>query len=261
MLQDYLGDGSRLGIRIEYAAQPKPEGIAQAFLHRRRFSRRLRRVAHSGRQHFLRETRLLSRSARDRTGRVHFRLSGARSRALRRGRVRPDGRAISLEEKPKQPKSNFAIPGLYVYDERVVEFCRSSAAVGARRTRDHRSQFGLSQAKRAAREVAGPRDGVARHRNANQLARSRQLHRDDRTSAGLEDRLPGGSRVSHGFINEAQLERIVDGLPKGEYREYLRLVCAEGTSAIIQPRAVRTDFQSAQAESPAKLPHGSDAVG
>src|SRR5213596_2841081 len=77
MLQDYLGDGARLGIRIEYAAQPKPEGIAQAFLI----------VADFRRQYFLREPRLLPRSARARDRRVHFRIPGARSGALRSGRV------------------------------------------------------------------------------------------------------------------------------------------------------------------------------
>jgi glucose-1-phosphate thymidylyltransferase len=124
MLQDYLGDGSRLGIRIEYAAQPKPEGIAQAFLIGANFvgdsgaSLILGDNIFYGKLDFYRAALAIERGAcifgyqvRDpeRYGVVEF---------------GPNGRALSLEEKPKHPKSHFAIPGLYVYDNRVVEFCR-----------------------------------------------------------------------------------------------------------------------------------------
>ena len=88
MLRDFLGDGSRLGIRIEYAEQPKPEGIAQAFLIGAKFigdagaSLILGDNIFYGKLDFFREALALDKR------RLHFRLSGARSRALRRGRVR-----------------------------------------------------------------------------------------------------------------------------------------------------------------------------
>jgi glucose-1-phosphate thymidylyltransferase len=125
MLEDYLGDGSQLGLRIEYAAQPKPEGIAQAFLIGADFldgagaSLILGDNIFNGKLDFYRAALAVQHGAcifgyqvRDpeRYGVVEF---GA------------DGRAISLEEKPAKPKSHYAVPGLYVYDERVVEFCRS----------------------------------------------------------------------------------------------------------------------------------------
>src|SRR5919199_2013416 len=124
MLRDYLGDGSRLGIHIEYAEQPKPEGIAQAFLIGADFigqagaSLILGDNIFYGKLEFYREALAVEHGAcvfgyqvRDpeRYGVVEF---------------GPDGRVISLEEKPTQPKSHYAVPGLYVYDERVVEFCR-----------------------------------------------------------------------------------------------------------------------------------------
>src|SRR2546423_8059632 len=124
MLQDYLGDGTRLGIRIEYAAQPKPQGIAQAFLIGADFlggsgaSLILGDNIFYGNLDFYREALAIE------TGACIF---GYQVRDPQRYGVvefGPDGRAISLEEKPKEPKSNFAIPGVYVYDERVVEFCR-----------------------------------------------------------------------------------------------------------------------------------------
>src|SRR5947207_2872663 len=125
MLQDYLGNGAQLGIRIEYAAQPKPEGIAQAFLIGADFlgdsgaSLILGDNIFYGKLDFYREALALEGGAcifgyqvRDpeRYGVVEF---------------GPDGRAISLEEKPKQPKTHFAVPGLYVYDAQVVDFCKT----------------------------------------------------------------------------------------------------------------------------------------
>src|SRR4029077_8050421 len=123
MLQDYLGDGSRLGIQIEYAAQPKPEGIAQAFLIGANFlgdsgaSLILGDNIFYGNLDFYRDALTIE------TGACIF---GYQVRDPERYGVvefGPDGRALSLEEKPKQPKSHFAVPGLYVYDRRVLEVC------------------------------------------------------------------------------------------------------------------------------------------
>src|SRR5881296_2031579 len=125
MLEDYLGDGSQLGIRIEYAAQPKPEGIAQAFLIATKFiegrgaSLILGDNIFYGKLDFYRDALAIERGAcifgyqvRDpeRYGVVEFDR---------------DGKAISLEEKPREPKSHFAVPGLYVYDDQVVNICRN----------------------------------------------------------------------------------------------------------------------------------------
>src|SRR5947209_3628500 len=125
MLRDYLGDGSHLGIRLEYAVQPKPEGITQAFLIGAGF------IAGSGAALILGDNIFY--------GKLDFRrealaidqgayIFGYQVRDPQRyGVVEFDdkGRAISLEEKPSKPKSHFAVPGLYVYDNRVVDFCRS----------------------------------------------------------------------------------------------------------------------------------------
>src|SRR5256886_1995653 len=125
MLEDYLGDGARLGIRIEYAAQPKPEGIAQAFLIGADFlggsgaSLILGDNIFYGNLDFYREALAIE------TGACIF---GYQVRDPERYGVvefGPDGRAVSLEEKPKHPKSHFAVPGLYVYDEQVVDLCKT----------------------------------------------------------------------------------------------------------------------------------------
>jgi glucose-1-phosphate thymidylyltransferase len=228
MLQDYLGDGSRLGIRIEYAAQPKPEGIAQAFLIGANFlgdsgaSLILGDNIFYGKLDFYREALALEHGAcifgyqvRDpeRYGVVEF---------------GPDGRALSLEEKPKNPKSHFAIPGLYVYDNRVVEFCRSlrPSARGELEITDLNSVY-LNQkelhVKLLGRGMAWLDTGTQTSllEAGNYIATIE--HRQGLKIACLEE-----VAFRMRFINESELERIVDGLPKGEYQEYLRLVCAEG---------------------------------
>jgi glucose-1-phosphate thymidylyltransferase len=231
MLQDYLGDGSRLGIRLEYAAQPKPEGIAQAFLIGANFlgdsgaSLILGDNIFYGKLDFYREALALEHGAcifgyqvRDpeRYGVVEF---------------GPDGRALSLEEKPKNPKSHFAIPGLYVYDNRVVEFCRSlrPSARGELEITDLNSVY-LKQkelhVKLLGRGMAWLDTGTQTSllEAGNYIATIE--HRQGLKIACLEE-----VAFRMRFINESELERIVDGLPKGEYQEYLRLVCAEGPTA------------------------------
>jgi glucose-1-phosphate thymidylyltransferase len=231
MLQDYLGDGSRLGIRIEYAAQPKPEGIAQAFLIGADFlgdsgaSLILGDNIFYGKLDFYREALALERGAcifgyqvRDpeRYGVVEF---------------GPDGRALSLEEKPKHPKSHFAIPGLYVYDNRVVEFCRTlrPSARGELEITDLNSVY-LKQkelhVKLLGRGMAWLDTGTQTSllEAGNYIATIE--HRQGLKIACLEE-----VAFRMGFITETEVQRIVDGLPRGEYEEYLRLVCAEGSTA------------------------------
>jgi glucose-1-phosphate thymidylyltransferase len=231
MLQDYLGDGARLGIRVEYAAQPKPEGIAQAFLIGADFlgdsgaSLILGDNIFYGKLDFYREALAIENGAcifgyqvRDpeRYGVVEF---------------GPDGRAVSLEEKPKRPKSNFAIPGLYVYDGRVVEFCRQlrPSARGELEITDLNLvylQHKELHVKLLSRGMAWLDTGTQTSllEAGNYIATIE--HRQGLKIACLEE-----VAFRMGFIDQAQLERIVDGLPKGEYREYLRLVAVEGPTA------------------------------
>jgi len=118
-----LGDGSEIGLTIQYAAQPSPEGLAQAFIIGREFIGRDRVTLALGDNifygaHF--SDYLRSAAARD-TGATVF---GYQVRDPERyGVVEFDagGRAVSLEEKPSKPKSSFAVTGLYFYDNQVVD--------------------------------------------------------------------------------------------------------------------------------------------
>jgi glucose-1-phosphate thymidylyltransferase len=228
MLRDYLGDGDRLGIRIDYAEQAKPEGIAQAFLIGADFvgdsgaSLILGDNIFYGKLDFYREALAIERGAcifgyqvRDpeRYGVVEF---GA------------DGRAMSLEEKPKHPKSHFAVPGLYVYDARVVDFCRGlrPSARGELEITDLNLLYLKEKqlhVKLLSRGMAWLDTGTQTSllEAGNYIATIE--HRQGLKVACLEE-----VALRMGFIGQAELEKIIDQLPQGEYRDYLRMVCDEG---------------------------------
>jgi glucose-1-phosphate thymidylyltransferase len=118
-----LGDGSEIGLRLEYAEQPKPEGIAQAFIIGRRFAGADRVALALGDNIFYGAhlSDYLRTAAQRERGATVF---GYQVRDPERyGVVEFDknGRAISLEEKPKRPKSSYVVTGLYFYDNDVLE--------------------------------------------------------------------------------------------------------------------------------------------
>jgi glucose-1-phosphate thymidylyltransferase len=125
--QHVLGDGSWLGISIQYAVQPKPEGIAQAFLIAEHF------IDGAGVALILGDNIFYGHGLADTLQSTTQATQGATVFAYevhdpdRYGVVEFDEqrRAISLEEKPRHPKSNFAVTGLYFYDKRVVEVAKS----------------------------------------------------------------------------------------------------------------------------------------
>jgi len=235
MLRDYLSDGAKLGIRIEYAEQPKPEGIAQAFLIGAKFigdsgaSLILGDNIFYGKLDFYRDALAIERGAC---------IFGYQVRDPQRYGVvefDADGKAISLEEKPKQPKSHFAVPGLYVYDERVVDLCRTlrPSARGELEITDLNLLYLKEKqlhVKLLSRGMAWLDTGTQTSllEAGNYIATIE--HRQGLKIACLEE-----VALRMGFISQAQLSAIIDRLSKGEYRDYLRMVCDEGPGASPEP--------------------------
>lgn len=125
--QEFLGDGSRYGLSLHYAVQPKPEGIAQAFLVGKSFIDSTACALVLGDNIFYGHDLAKTLRAASQT------TDGAKVFAYpvtdpqRYGVVEFDdsGKALSLEEKPKQPKSKYAVTGLYFYDQQVVDIASS----------------------------------------------------------------------------------------------------------------------------------------
>jgi glucose-1-phosphate thymidylyltransferase len=227
MLRDFLGDGSDLGIRLEYAEQAEPKGIAQAFLIGEKFlgdegaTLILGDNIFYGNLDFFREALAIKQGAcifgyqvRDpeRYGVVEF---------------GPDGKAVSLEEKPAQPKSHFAVPGLYVYDDRVVEYCKTlrPSARGELEITD----LNLVYLRENALHVRPLGRGMAWLDTGTQtslLEAGNYIatieHRQGLKVACLEE-----VALRAGFIDRTQIQRLIDRRPKGEYRDYLHLVAEE----------------------------------
>ena len=125
--EQLLGDGSRYGVRFQYAKQPKPEGIAQAFLIGKDF------IGSSGCALVLGDNIFYGHDLAKDLREAGQETKGARVFAYpvhdpeRYGVVEFDshGKALSIEEKPKQPKSRYAVTGLYFYDQQVVEIAQN----------------------------------------------------------------------------------------------------------------------------------------
>jgi glucose-1-phosphate thymidylyltransferase len=235
MLRDFLGDGAKLGIKIEYAEQPKPSGIAEAFVIGAKFIDDsgacliLGDNIFYGKLDFFRDALAIKRGAcifayqvRDpeRYGVVEF---------------DPNGRAISLEEKPKRPKTHFAVPGLYVYDEQVVDLCKTlrPSARGELEITDLNLVYlkkNELQVKLLSRGMAWLDTGTQTSllEAGNYIATIE--HRQGLKVACLEE-----VALRMGFIDEKNLAKIIDQVPKGDYRDYLQMVCNEGCTAGPEP--------------------------
>ena len=226
-----LGDGSQFGIEVRYAAQPRPEGIAQAFLIGREFLAGGRAALALGDNvfygHGLPEV-LMDAARRARGGTVF----GYWVRDPQRyGVVEFDerGRVIGLEEKPKVPRSSYAVTGLYFYDERVTEF--ASRLKPSARGELEITDLNLEYLSRDELHVQLLGRGIAwldtgTHESLQQAANFIQAVQDRQ---GLKIACPEEIAFRKGWIGPEALLRMAEEMKGNPYGHYLaRLAEDEG---------------------------------
>ncbi len=226
MFRNLFDDGTHLGLRIEYAEQAKPDGIARAFTIGADFIGDsgvclvLGDNIFHGKLDFFREALEIERgscifgypvSDPERYGVIEF-DSG--------------GRAVSLEEKPKQPKSHYAVPGLYVYDNQVVDICRKlqPSARGELEITD----VNLEYLRRGELNVKVLGRGIAWLDTGTQesLLEAGEYFAALEKRQGLKIACVEEIAYDMGFINKGELKSIAARLPRSPYRTYLESVCA-----------------------------------
>ncbi|MGA3267523.1 MAG: glucose-1-phosphate thymidylyltransferase RfbA [Verrucomicrobiota bacterium] len=223
-----LGDGSRFGVSLEYREQPKPAGIAQAFLVGESFIGGDCVTLILGDNIFYGDDNFHRAFTNFKSGATIFGYHV--NDPERYGVVEFDGQgqAISIEEKPQQPRSNYAVPGLYLYDNQVVNITRNlkPSARGELEITD------VNVAYMQRRELRVQR--LARGFAWLDAGTSSSLHdasayvQTIETRQGIKIGCPEEAAFRHGFLSLAQLEEHVNTMPKCEYRAYLeREVVAE----------------------------------
>jgi len=221
--QRLLGDGSQWGMRLSYAVQPRPEGLAQAFHIGEDFVGTDPSVLILGDNLFYGHglTKLLQAASARTTGASVFAYHVADPERYGVVDIAADGRALSIEEKPKVPKSNWAVTGLYFYDSDVVDLARAikPSARGELEITDLNRLYlerGLLQVEKIGRGFAwldtGTPDSLLDAANFVGALEKRQ---------GVRIACPEEIAFQQGWIDAAQLKALADRLGKSAYGQYL----------------------------------------
>jgi glucose-1-phosphate thymidylyltransferase len=219
-----LGDGSQWGMRLEYKVQPSPDGLAQAFILGADFVRGGPSALVLGDNIFYgHELHGLLRAADERRdGATVF--AYAVSDPERYGVVEFDSqrRAVSIEEKPRQPKSRYAVTGLYFYDREVAELARSirPSARGELEITDLNRLY-LEQGKLSV-EIMGRGYAWLDTGTHDSLLEAGQFIATIEKRQGLKIACPEELAWRQGWIDDAQLEERAAALGKSSYGEYVR---------------------------------------
>jgi len=221
-----LGDGSQFGVSFSYAEQPKPEGLAQAFLIGADFLAGSPAALVLGDNLFYGHdfTDTLAEANGDTDGATVFGYEVADPSAYGVVEFDAKGQAISLEEKPAHPKSHFAVPGLYFYGSDVVEVARQlkPSSRGELEITDLNRVYleqGRLRVQKLGRGTAWLDTGT--HDSLLDAAQFVQViqHRQGLRISCLEE-----IGLQMGFLDEAAFERSIENLGKSSYGTYLRKV-------------------------------------
>jgi glucose-1-phosphate thymidylyltransferase len=216
-----LGDGSRCGLTIDYREQEKPAGIAQAFLIAESFIGADAVTLILGDNIFYGGDTFQRAFTEFQTGATIFGYHVNDPERYGVVEFDAEGRAISIEEKPKSPKSNYAVPGLYIYDNEIISIAKN-----------------LKPSPRGELEITAVnveylRRGQLRVQRLNRgfawldAGTSSSLHDASAYVQTIEKRTgikigcPEEAAFRQNFVSLAQLEKITGQMPNCEYRDYL----------------------------------------
>ncbi|CAM5188153.1 Glucose-1-phosphate thymidylyltransferase OS=Castellaniella defragrans OX=75697 GN=HNR28_002130 PE=3 SV=1 [Castellaniella defragrans] len=225
--QRLLGDGSGWGIRLEYREQMQPAGIAQAFLIAEDFIADDSVVLMLGDNIFFGGDDFPRTLKAFDAGATIFAYAVSDPRRYGVVQFTPEGRALSLEEKPIAPKSNYAVPGIYIYDNQVVDVARSirPSARGELEITDVNLEYlrrGALHVHRLSRGFAWMDAGTS---SALQEA-SAYIAAIERRQ-GIKIGCPEEAALVRGFLSIEQFEALLLVMPNCEYRDYLNNVAVE----------------------------------
>jgi len=223
-----LGDGRQWGVRIEYREQPRPAGIAQAFVIAESFVGGDNVALILGDNVFYGGEVFPQAFAEFRGGATIFGYHVHDPQRYGVVEFDPQGKAISIEEKPRQPRSNYAVPGLYLYDNGVVAIAKAlkPSARGELEITDVNVAYlrrGQLRVQRLGRGFAWLDAGTS-----SSLHEAAAYVETIEKRQGIKIGCPEEAAFRRGFLSLAELEALLATMPNCEYREYLeRNVVAE----------------------------------
>jgi len=228
LYQKLFEDGSHLGLKIDYEIQAAPNGIAESFIIGEKFIGQDSVTLILGDNIFYGKLDFFYKALRNnKKGATIFAYQV--NDPHRYGIIEFDstGKAISIEEKPKQPKSNFAVPGLYVYDNKVVSIAKNlkPSARGELEITDVNKTYlelGELHVEKIGRGVAWLDTGTP-----ESLLKASQFFGVIEDRQGLKVACLEEIAYQKGFITKAQLENVIANIPKSLYRDYLEKILDE----------------------------------
>lgn len=222
-----LGDGGRFGVSIQYREQPKPGGIAQAFLIAESFIGGDNVTLILGDNIFYGDDTFHRAFVEFKSGATIFGYHVNDPERYGVVEFDSEGRAISIEEKPKQPRSSYAVPGIYLYDGEVAAIAKSlkPSARGELEITDLNLTYlrsGQLRVQRLGRGFVWLDAGTS-----TSLHEASAYVQTIEKRAGIKIGCPEEAAFCRGFLKLVQLEELMSRMPNCEYRAYLSEVVEE----------------------------------
>jgi len=227
LYQKLFGDGSHLGMKFEYVIQPEPKGIAQAFILGEKFIGTDISCLVLGDNIFYGNLDFFYKALQTKKGATIFGYQVTDPERYGIVEFDKSGKVLSIEEKPAKPKSHYAVPGLYIYDNRVIEISKNLKPSG-------RGELEITDVNRAYLDLGELRvEKIGRGVAWLDTGTPEALLAAANFFGVIEDRQ--GLKVAcieeiayyKGFINKEQFVSLINAIPKSLYKEYLQRILDE----------------------------------